>query len=193
MTIFIEKGDAPMSEWQIEKRTQAYIARDYSQWERERAIRTNSQDMLEQVAQWETDTDTNRANNTFNRQLVAYKAAVARLAKYVLSEGREEVKEMRPTGEKVFDEELGEMVDVMEEFVVQTAIEPLEPTVERTVYSEDEGEPSVEVIENPLITQDNAEREQAQAVVDSTPSEVKEFAQKVVDNATPEVIAYVGA
>jgi hypothetical protein len=34
----------------------------------------------------------------------------------------------------------------------------------------------VETIENPLITQDKAERAAAQAVVDATPDEVKEAA-----------------
>ena len=111
----------------------------------------------------------------FAQQLSAYKVAVERLEQYVLAEGRAEVREMQPTGEQVFNEETGEMEAVMAEVVVQTAIEPLEPTVERTVYSDDmDAEPTVEVIENPLITQDNAERAEAQAVVDATPEAVKD-------------------
>lgn len=111
----------------------------------------------------------------FAQQLAAYKVAVARLEQYVLADGREEVREMQPTGETVFNEETGEMEAVMAEVVVQTAIEPLEPTVERTVYSDDmDAEPTVETIENPLITQDNLERAEAQAVVDATPQAVKE-------------------
>lgn len=177
MTVFIQKGDMPISSYQIEKRTQAFIARDYPQWKRERAIRTNAPDMLEQVAQWEIDTDINRANNEFNQQLGVYKKAAARLEQYPLSEGRPELKERQPTGEHVFNEESGEFEDVMEEVVVQTAIEPLEPTIERLVYSEDmDAEPTVETIENPLITQDRKEREDAQAVIDATPEEVVEFA-----------------
>jgi hypothetical protein len=35
-----------------------------------------------------------------------------------------------------------------------------------------EAEPTIETIENPEITQDNLERTEAQAVVESTPSEV---------------------
>ena len=111
----------------------------------------------------------------FAQQLSAYKQAVARLEQYVLADGREEVREMQPTGEQVFNEETGEMEAVMAEVVTVTAIEPLEPTVERTVYSDDpEAEPTVETIENPLITQDNLERAEAQAVVDDTPQAVKE-------------------
>jgi len=82
---------------------------------------------------------------------------------------------MQPTGEQVFNEETGEMEDVLHEVVVQTAIEPLEPTVEQTVYSDDiDAEPTVETVTNPLIVQDEAERAAAQAVVDGTPDAVKE-------------------
>jgi len=71
-----------------------------------------------------------------------------------------------------------EMEDVMHEVIVQTAIEPLEPTVTRMVYSEDDpmAEPTEETIENPLITADNAERAEAQATVDATPQAVKDAA-----------------
>ena len=113
----------------------------------------------------------------FNQQLAAYRTATARLAQYVLADGREEVTEMQPTGEQVFNEETGEMEDVMHEVIVQTAIEPLEPTVTRMVYSDDmDAEPTEETIENPLITTDVAERGEAQATVDATPAAVVEAA-----------------
>jgi hypothetical protein len=113
----------------------------------------------------------------FNQQLAAYRTATARLAQYVLADGREEVREMQPTGEQVFNEETMEMEDVMHEVIVQTAIEPLEPTVTRLVYSDDmDAEPTEETIENPLITTDVAERTAAQAVVDATPQPVKDAA-----------------
>lgn len=115
----------------------------------------------------------------FNQQLAAYRVATARLAQYVVADGRAEVREMQPTGEQVFNEETGEMEDVMMEVIVQTAIEPVEPTVERVVYADDlmvDAEPTIEVIENPLITTDNAERAAAQAVVDATPQAVVEAA-----------------
>ena len=173
--IFIEKGAAPVTEAQLNKRTQSYINRDWPEWKRERSIRLGDGEFNTYMAQVALDTDINRANNIFNQQLADYRVAVARLSQYVLAEGREELREMQPTGEEVFNEETGEMEAVMAEVVVQTAIEPLEPTVERTVYSDDpEAEPVVETIENPEITQDNLERAEAQAVVDATPQAVKE-------------------
>ena len=111
----------------------------------------------------------------FNQQLAAYRTATARLAQYVLADGREEVREMQPTGEQVFNEETMEMEDVMHEVIVQTAIDPVEATVTRMVYSEDmDAEPTEETIENPLITTDVAERTAAQATVDATPQAVKD-------------------
>ena len=111
----------------------------------------------------------------FNQQLAAYRAATARLAKYRLADGRPELTEMQPTGEQVFNEETGEMEAVMAEVIVQTAIHPLEATVEQTTY-DDEGNATTETVDNPLIVADDAERAAAQAVVDSTPQEVKDFA-----------------
>ena len=109
----------------------------------------------------------------FNQQLADYRVATARLAQYVVADGRAEVTEMQPTGEQVFNEETGEMEDVMHEVITVTAIDPVEPTVTRMVYSDDmDAEPVEETIENPLITTDAAERAAAQAVVDGTPAAV---------------------
>jgi hypothetical protein len=125
---------------------------------------------------------TEAAEWLFNKQLQDYRTAVARLAQYQVALGREEVTEMQDTTEQqvddegtpIFDEE-GNPVYVQQEVVVVTAIEPVEPTVEQTVYGDDPmAEPTVETIENPLITQDKAERAAAQAVVDATPDAVKE-------------------
>ena len=114
----------------------------------------------------------------FNQQLADYRTATARLAQYVVADGREEVREMQPTGEQVFNEDTMEREDVMHEVITVTAIEPVEATVTRTVYSEDDpmAEPTEETIENPLITTDVAERAAAQATVDATPQPVKDAA-----------------
>jgi len=114
----------------------------------------------------------------FNQQLSAYRTAIARLDQYIVADGRAEVTEMQPTGEQVWNEETMEMEDVMHEVITVTAIDPVEPTVTRLVYSEDDpmAEPTEETIENPLITTDNAERTAAQAVVDATPQAVKDAA-----------------
>ena len=111
----------------------------------------------------------------FNQQLADYRTATARLAQYVVADGRAEVTEMQPTGEQVFNEETGEMEDVMHEVITVTAIDPVEPTITRLVYSDDmDAEPTEETIENPLITTDVAERTAAQATVDATPQAVKD-------------------
>ena len=124
---------------------------------------------------------TEAAEWLFAKQLADYTTAVARLAQYQVALGREEVTEMQDTLEQQVDDDGMPVVDddynpvyVQEEVITVTAIEPVEPTVERTVYSEDDpmAEPTVETIENPLITQDNAERADAQAVVDATPEAV---------------------
>ena len=114
----------------------------------------------------------------FNQQLADYRVAVARLAQYIVADGRAEVTEMQPTGEQVWNEETMEMEDVMMEVVTVTAIEPVEATVTRMVYSEDDpmADPTEETIENPLITTDVAERTAAQATVDATPQPVKDAA-----------------
>ena len=116
----------------------------------------------------------------FAEQLQAYTTATARLSKYILADGRVELTEMQDTTEYVVDAEGmlvltdGEPTFIQEEVIVQTAIEPLEATVEVTTYSEDiDAEPVTTTIENPEITQDNLERAEAQAVVDATPAEVK--------------------
>ena len=109
----------------------------------------------------------------FNQQLAAYRTATARLAQYVVADGRAEVVESQATGEQVFDEDTMEMVDVMHDVITVTAVEAVEATVTRTVYSDDmDAEPVEETIENPVITVDVAERAEAQATVDGTPEAV---------------------
>ena len=123
---------------------------------------------------------TESAEWLFNKQLQDYTTAVARLAQYQVALGREEVTEMQDTTEQQVDDEgmpiyteEGEPVYVQQEVVVVSAIEPVEPTVEQTVYSDDiDAEPTVETVENPLITKDNQERDDAQAVIDATPEAV---------------------
>jgi hypothetical protein len=113
----------------------------------------------------------------FAQQLADYNTATARLAQYIVSVGRTEVTESQATGEQVWDEDAEEMVDVMHDVITVTAIDPVEATVTRNVYSDDiEAEPTEETIENPLITTDVAERTAAQATVDATPQAVKDVA-----------------
>jgi hypothetical protein len=109
----------------------------------------------------------------FNQQLTDYSVAVARLAQYIVADGREEVTEKQPTGEKVWNEETEKTEDVMRDVIIVTEIKPVDSSVTRLVYSNDSSEkPTEETIENPLITKDKKERAEAQAVVDATPSKV---------------------
>ena len=174
--IFVNKGDKPLSATQLEKRAQKYITRAFPLQRREESIRKDDGEFSAFMSSFSSDHAINVANNTFNHQLVAYKNAVARLEQYVLLDGQAELREMQPTGEQVFNEESGEMEDVLEEVIVKREIEPVEEFVEVTVYSDDpEAEPTVEQQRNPVVIQDEAEREQAQAVIDGTPEAVKEY------------------
>ena len=177
MTQFVSQGDEWLTDAQLEQRAQRYIARDWPSQRREKSIRLGDGQFDAFMSGFSADHETNKANNTFNWQLQEYRKAVARLDKYVLADGRTEVTEMQPTGEQVYNEETGEMEDVLQEVVVQTAVEPLPATVEVLVYNEEdpEAEPTVELVDNPEIIRDTEERAAAQAVVDATPEEVKNF------------------
>ncbi len=151
------------------------------------AVKDAHPKVLPVEADQQTYIDEHVATYTFNKQLREYIVAIARLDNYILADGRAEVTEMQDTLEVIVDDDGmpvlnddGENTYVQEEVVVVSAIEPLEATVEQTVYDEDdiEAEPTVETIENPLITTDNAERVAAQAVVDNTPQPVIDKAEE---------------
>jgi len=105
------------------------------------------------------------------QQLKDYTVARARLAQYQVAVGVEEVTESQSTGRQVVNEETQEMEDVMHDVITVRAIEPVEARVEVTTYDE-EGESTTAMAENPLITQDKAERAEAQSIVDATPQSV---------------------
>lgn len=171
MTIFVNKGDAPLTPAQLEKRSQKHIKRSWPNQAREKSVRLADGALDAFMASFSADHDLNLANNTFNWQLLEYRKATARLARYVLADGRPEIWEGQPTGE--YDEEGNE---ITESVLVQTAVEPLEATVEQLVYSDDpDVEPTLETVPNPLVVADTEERAAAQAVVDVTPQEVRDF------------------
>ena len=116
------------------------------------------------------------ANNwTFNKQLREYVAAVERLSQYILSVGRSEItEEVIVSTEEVWNEETEKFdtVNTTETVITQTAIEPLEATVEVTTTNPETMESTIETVANPLIVKDEEERAAAQAVVDATPQSV---------------------
>ena len=168
MTVFVNKGDAPLTPVQLEKRAQTYIRRSWPEQAREKSIRTADGAFDAFMATFSADHDVNIANNTFNWQLAEYRKATARLEKYRLADGRAEYTVETATG--TFDEEGNEIMDV----TVVPAIDALDAQVEETTYDE-EGNATTAMVDNPEIVRDDAERAAAQAVVDATPDEVKEF------------------
>jgi hypothetical protein len=115
------------------------------------------------------------SNWIFNKQLREYVAAVERLEHYILSEGRPEIREdVVVETKEVWNEESEEYetVNITENVITQTAIEPLEATVEVTEYEEETMESTTTTVRNPLIVRDEEERAAAQATISSTPQEV---------------------
>lgn len=170
MTIFVTKGDAPLTEAQLQKRTQRNINKDWPEWKRERSIRLGDGEFDSYMATVSTSTDTNRENNTFNEQLAAYRIATARLDQYRLADGRAEITMESDTGEI---DENGD--PIMETIVVSEAIDALPAQIEVATHDDDGNQTGTEMIDNPEIVRDDAERADAQAVIDATPQAVKDF------------------
>lgn len=166
MTVFVNKGDAPLTPVQLEKRAQTYIRRSWPEQAREKSIRTADGAFDAFMATFSADHDVNIANNTFNWQLAEYRKATIRLEKYRLADGRAEQTFEEPSGE--YDDEGNE---IMHTWII-AAIDPLPAQVEETTYDE-EGNVTTAMVDNPEIVRDDAERAAAQAVVDGTPDEVK--------------------
>ena len=118
----------------------------------------------------ETELASRQAQALHDYQLEEYTKALTRLAQYQVALGREEQTEEFVIGQE-WNEETEEMVDVTETRVTAYALEPVEATVEHTTYDE-EGNAVTVTVDNPLITADNEERAEAQAIVDATPQEV---------------------
>ncbi|NHM21131.1 hypothetical protein [Tritonibacter mobilis] len=208
MTVFIKKGDMPLSVRQATKRGMAYVAAELAQ----AGARTGDEELLRVIPQenlparlldvvkalghvsyeafalaCEADNLVNGANNLFNHQLAVYQAAQARLARYRLADGRPEVMEERQVideqGNPLFHEVTGE--PVMETVVVQAAIAPIPVEIDQPVYDEATGEQSGSImVPNPDTERDDEERAAAQTVIDQTPTEVIQFADPDGESTT---------
>lgn len=170
MTVFIKKGDAPMNFRQAIKRGLRHFESEKMQYQREQGMVESDPIYMEWANQWVHDNQINSLNNHFNHQLYAYKNALKRLEKHIISEGRAEILEDVRTG--LFDENGDE---IMESVVVQHAIEPLPETINITVYDEESDTSKQVDVPNPEIIKDNEERAYAQSVIDTMPDEVKNF------------------
>jgi hypothetical protein len=169
MTIFVTKGDLFLTPAQLEKRAQKHIARSWSPPSREKSIRLADGTFDTFMAAFSIDHDLNTANNTFNWQLQEYRKATARLEQYVLADGRAEYTIETPTG--TFDDDGEEIIET----TTVPAIEPLDAQVEIAVYNDEGEQTGTEMVDNPLIAQDDEGRAGAQSVIDVTPQAVKDF------------------
>lgn len=160
------KGQPPMTGGQFRKRVEAFQRKEWHPLMREKDPDGYGAWLLSMqptVAEAES-------NFVFNWQLQAYRQAVARIARYRLADGQAEVTEQQETGE--YD---AQGQPIMESVVVSPAVDPLPAEVE-VVTHDDAGAPTgTGMVPNPLIVQDEAERAQAQAVIDQIPAEVKAF------------------
>jgi hypothetical protein len=124
---------------------------------------------------------TRKADALAEYQLEEYAKSISRLSQYQVALGREEVTEETVVGTRPVLDENDEVVlgsegqvtceDVVEQIVTVTSIDPVDATIEQTTY-DDEGVATTATVENPLITKDNDERADAQAIVDATPQSV---------------------
>lgn len=200
MAVFIQKGDAPLSARQAIKRGIAHVEAEMA-----RAGARKGDDELLRVLPhaelpprltgvvhslghvsyaayalgWEADNAVNKAHNIFNIQLSAYRAAQARLSRYRLADGQPEITEEQQVldeeGRPLSDEATGE--PAMEPVVVQAAIDPLPAEIEQPVFDAETGaQIGTEMMPNPAVDQDDAERAEAQAVIEATPTELVAFA-----------------
>lgn len=169
MTVFMQKGDAYLSVAQAYNRGLAIYNLEMAVHQRT-ALQVSDPTYYEAWAMnWIHDNQISETNNVFNLDLLRYRRATLRLEKYELAVGREEVYYQQDTGE--IDDE---GVAVTELILGQTAIEALPATVEIAIYSDD-GTTTVEQVANPAIVIDESERSRAQASIDATPDEVKNF------------------
>lgn len=184
-TLRIKKGDRPVSQAALERAKEAYMAaRGWTMAWRDEAMLQGQlvmqgvlpgsplyEQAMTDLANFKVAIAETRDINSFNRQLAAFRKAAARLARYRLADGRPEVTEDQPTGDLDDDGN-----PILVTVVVQTAIDPLPADVEVETRDPETGEVTgTEMIPNPAIVQDDAERAAAQAVVDQTPQEVKDW------------------
>jgi hypothetical protein len=124
-----------------------------------------------------TDLQTAADAKQFAQQVEAYKEAKARVAQYQLSVGVPESSETIVTGQEM-NTETGEMQDVTETVVIP-AIEALVATVEQTTYDMETATSSTATVANPIIVKDDAERADAQTIIDNTPQSVKDQVNRI--------------
>lgn len=185
----IKKGDAPKSAATIAKaKIQRMNALGYPENKRSDLMNRQMAAMAQggsdpaymaampTLMQFQADVAETLEINTFNAQLAAYRPAVARLAKVDLAVGRDQQIIEEPV-EGQWDADGNPVVNR----IVIEAVEPLvAEDTEYPVIDEQTGEQTGTVTEpnrevQARLDKDTAERAAAQAAVDATPQEVKDF------------------
>ena len=100
-----------------------------------------------------TELQTRQDKAIFDLQTKKYIESTERLSQYKLSEGKPEVRDEN-------------------DVVTQTAIEPLEVTIEVSTTNHETMETTTITVPNPAIVKDEEERAAAQSIVDATPQPV---------------------
>ena len=169
MTVPVQKGESPLSQSQFASRIENRKRRVLPRVQESLLLATDP-DLSAQVgAAMQSLLVKAEANNQFNHQIAAYQGATVRLARYALAAGRGAVLEDQPTGE--IDDGGNPVVESVE---VSPEIPPLPAEVEKITYDAS-GDPTAVMVPNPAIAKDDAERAAAQAVIDGTPQDVKDW------------------
>lgn len=192
--INIVKGGKPVDFAVIDRaREREMIRRGYASADREEMLLTGMlsggtdpefQAAMAELAQFKADVSETKAVNAFNHELVAYRKAVARLAQVQLSVGQDgitlmpvedgEPVEVIHQTQEAFDDSVAEGQEVVQPFKAPL----VGGTVEVPVYDDEGNQTGTEEQPDEVqkqIDQDEAERAVAQAVVDNTKQEVKDF------------------
>jgi len=113
------------------------------------------------------DLEQAKLDNALLKGAIRYERATARLQRYILSQGITQVAGV----EEIINPETGE---VTQEYVPAIiGIEPIEKTIVVNLFGSEGEITGTKEIPNPLITNDVAERESAQAIIDSASAELK--------------------
>ena len=97
MTVFIQKGDKPLTAVQATQRGVRLFESQLAQWQREMGILLQDPAYVAWAQQWVADNVINEENNQFNVQLYTYNGAVERLAQYRVADGRPVIMGEEPT------------------------------------------------------------------------------------------------
>jgi hypothetical protein len=120
----------------------------------ETAFDNLAQTLLGEIAQAEID-------NQLLIDTIIYEKAKIRLNKYILSEGVVAVDEIP----EIIDEESGEIIQEYEPAIQYIA--PLPTSIEQNTFDENGNPTGTEMISNPIIVEDENQRNEAQSVIDN--------------------------